>query len=145
MYRVQRKRRSWIFYTLLFLAAFAIGLGIGYGVIRLQAARQEEFFNSIKAQQTAKPPQREDEPNLAAAVTTTVPQATETPQTGYFVMEKEGDICVFLLEADGSKRFSHKLPIVVKDLRPEDQKLFQEGIFLESKRELLELTEDFSS
>jgi len=145
MYRVQRKRKGWLFYTLLFLAAFAIGLGIGYGVIRMQAARQEEFFKSLEAQNAMQPQKREDEPNLAAAVTTVVPKATEAPQTGYFVTEKDGDICVFVVETDGSKRFSHKLPIVVKDLREEDQKLFREGIFLESKRELLELTEDFSS
>ncbi len=145
MYRVQRKKRGWLFYTLLFLAAFAIGLGIGYGVIRMQAARQEEFFMSIEAQNSAQPPKREDEPNLAAAITTMVPKPTEEPQTGYFVTEKDGEICVFLVEADGSKRFSHKLPIVLKDLRAEDQKLFREGIYLESKRELLELTEDFSS
>ncbi|MBE7010112.1 MAG: hypothetical protein E7418_01315 [Ruminococcaceae bacterium] len=143
MYRVQRKKSRWFLYSLLFLGAFAVGLGIGFGVIKMQTARQTEIIQSIE--QESYPLQEEIIEDVPAAVTTLVPLPTQPPQTEYFVAEQAGDICVFTVEADGEKRFSYKLPIAVKDLRPEDYRMFCEGIFVKSKQELLELTEDFSS
>jgi len=146
MYRVQKKRRGFLFFIVLFLSAFAIGLGIGYGVIKMNTQRLVQVPKqppTIQRQSTATETRQ---PDVAVALTTTVPVTSPTPgHQSYFVAETAGDVCVFTVDETGEKRFSHKLPIILNDLRPEDKKLFAEGFYLENKQALLELTEDFSS
>ena len=142
MYRVQKKRKGILFYLLLFLCAFSVGLGIGYAVIQKKAADvKERRMESIQSEvsSSAEPP--EGRPALAEMIVEEV-----TPITpGYFVVAQGESVCVFLIEANGNKRFSHKLGIELEALPPVDQQLFQEGIYLYSKEELMALTEDFTS
>lgn len=140
MYQVQRKRKGFVFFTLIFLGAFAVGLGIGYATIKLHTEpRQPQPAEQIEATPTAVPTLR------PASVNMLVPEETKAQTAQYFVAEQNGTVSVFTLDENGNKKFSHHLPIQVEALREADRKLFKEGIFLYSKQELLELTEDFSS
>ena len=145
MYQVRKKKRAWPWLMLLFLCAFAVGLGIGYGSIKMNRQRN---LNSVVQEAPAHPsPSVTPEPNLAAAVTTMVPAESVQPGVAvtYFVQEEAGEVCVFSVNSAGERRFSHKLPIALNDLRPEDRALFKQGISVSTRQELLELTEDFSS
>ncbi len=146
MYRVQKKRKGFLFFIALFLCAFAIGLGIGYGVIKMNTQRIVQVPEEEPMTQRQLTTDETSPPDVAVALTTTVPAAEPTPGLqSYFVAETAGDVCVFTVDENGEKRFSHKLPIILNDLRPEDKRLFEEGFYLENKQALLEMTEDFSS
>ncbi|MBE7021819.1 MAG: hypothetical protein E7414_01205 [Ruminococcaceae bacterium] len=147
MYQVQKKKRRWPLFILLFLCAFAVGMGIGYGGIKMNRERSLNNEPPRPAQTSSAQPGATEPPELAAALTTVLPAETPVPLVSehYFVKEEAGEVCVFSVDEIGEKRFSHKLPIALKDLREEDRRLFREGIYLDSKQALLELTEDFSS
>lgn len=142
MYRVQKKkRRGFLFYLILFVSAFSVGLGIGYATIRInneklkhELKQQEELFPS------ATPPA-----NQPASLNITLPEETPEPKPMYFVVAQNNEVAVFTFDEQGDKRFSYKLAIDLEALPLIDQKLFEEGIPLYSKQELFELTEDFSS
>ena len=70
---------------------------------------------------------------------------TKKGRPQYFVINQKDGVCVFSLDENGQRKFSHKLAIELDALPEVDQKLFNDGITLYSKQELLELTEDFSS
>lgn len=145
MYRIQRKRRGFLFYVLIFLGAFAVGLGAGYGSIKVQQSRRSEELNMQEEAvmpYAASDSAADDRP---ASVVLELSEPTPPPQARYFVAESDGTVCVFTLDSEGVQRFSHKLSIVLEALPAVDQKLFEEGIYLYSEQELLELTEDFSS
>lgn len=147
MYRVQKKRRGGLFFSLLFLCAFVIGLGIGYGGIKMNLWKNGA--DAMPGRTQTEPPLYADretpEPNRAASLSTVVPAETEPPRQMYFVAAQDGVVCVFTIDENGDKRFSHKIPIELGALRQEDQNLFKEGIYLYSKQEMLELMEDFGS
>lgn len=150
MYRVEKKKRhSGILIFLLFAFAFAIGLGIGYGGIKLGLWGSEENKESesvIPQKMTSREPEERPVPNQPASATTTLPQDMKKTQEGmFYVAAEDGVVCVFTLEEDGTRRFSHTLSIPLEALRPEDQKLLKEGIHLHSRQALLEFTEDFCS
>ncbi|MGN1059507.1 MAG: BofC C-terminal domain-containing protein [Clostridia bacterium] len=147
MYRVQKKKRGGLFFLVLFLCAFAVGLGIGYGGIKMNLWRQEAEAvpDSVPSVPSAAPGAETAAPGRPASLSVVVPEETAPPQPQYFVISKDGAVCVFTLDEKGEQRFSHKLSIELEALRKSDQKLFEEGIYLYSKQELLELTEDFAS
>ena len=142
MYRIQKKkRRGFLFYLILFVSAFSVGLGIGYATIRMNAnnlqselTQQEELFPS------ATPPA-----NQPASLNVTLPEETPDPKPMYFVTAQNGAVAVFTFDEQGDMRFSYKLAIDIESLPLIDQKLIEDGIYLYSKQELFELTEDFSS
>ena len=147
MYRVQKKRRinGWLV-LLLFAGAFAVGLGLGYGAIKLNLWNpkpQTELIEDARApsQEASEPP----EPGIAASTSTLAPDPSTTSRELYFVGVQNGSVCAFTVDEKGEKRFSHKMAIDLDSLRSEDQKLLTEGVYLHSKQELLEFTEDFSS
>ncbi|MBE7036945.1 MAG: hypothetical protein E7403_06605 [Ruminococcaceae bacterium] len=143
MYRIQKKKKGIGFYLILFLSAFVVGLGIGYGTIKMNTGRKENNLNPpeiISPSATAQPPD-----NQPASLNIILPTEAPDPKPQYFVIAQEDTVAVFTFDEEGDKRFSYKLAIDVDALPPVDQKLFSEGIYLYSKQELLELTEDFSS
>ncbi len=144
MYRVQRRKKGILFYVVLFVCAFSVGLGIGYGVIKSKKEKEEPF---LKQETLEVPPVASSTPpNHPASLNLVLeePEATQgRPQ--YFVINQKDGVCVFSLDENGKQKFSHKLAIELDSLPEVDQKLFNDGITLYSKQELLELTEDFSS
>lgn len=154
MYRVQRRSRGGLWLVLLLVLAFAVGIGIGY--VSIRADRQKEQTPQVlTAQDEPIASQNTPEPNRPASalieVPTQAPSASPeaTPQAEddlrYFVAEEGGVVCVFTVDAEGTRRFSHKLSIELDALKEADRALFREGLFVESKQALLELIEDFSS
>ncbi|MBE7035377.1 MAG: hypothetical protein E7402_04615 [Ruminococcaceae bacterium] len=148
MYQVQRKRHGGLFWLLLFVFAFIVGLVLGYGGIRLNQARTEtEPQKNVRAG-SEKPSQTEEVPldRPASVVVKPAEEAEAPPEAnGFFVVTQDGSVCVFRLDAEGNREFSHKLPIVLDALRQTDRELFQKGLHLPSRQALLELTEDFAS
>ncbi len=141
MYQVQKKKKGFLFYIFLFACAFSVGLGIGYASIR---HRTEEKKSEIKTDIPQIKSEEKEEPGQV--VSASLPEVTQAPEeTGYFVIEQDGRVCVFTTDSAGTRRFSHTLSIQLEALKEEDKKLFQEGIVLQTKEELLSLVEDFSS
>lgn len=151
MYQAQRRRKKgklWI--VLLFLCAVAVGLGVGYAGAklntlpkRMEAAPPSSAPSVAPAQKPAATP----EPDAAVSYTTTVPE--EVPQMpakeGYLVKTTDGRVCVFRIEADGTPRYSQTMPVSLGDLPESDRQKLDSGIYLETKTELAELMEDYSS
>ncbi len=139
MYQVTKKRKGILFYLFLFVCAFAVGLGIGYARLknRKPALPLTETPPSARMEQ-------KQEPEQVASAHLPI-EAEEPEETGYFVVEQDGKVCVFKVDADGLKRFSHFIPVELDALKEGDRALFQEGLPLETKEELLSLVEDFSS
>ncbi len=142
MYRVQKKRKGLVFYVILFLCAFSVGLGIGYASIRKKAEQNpSETLENIANQSSV--PMAEPEKKPASL---TVVAEDPTPQTAqYFVISQDNNVCVFTLDEEKQQHFSHTLNIELEALPAVDRELFAKGIYLYSKQELLELTEDFAS
>ncbi len=146
MYEVKRKRkRGFAYFLILFLCAFSVGLGIGYGSIRLgyMGNHQEEPLEATEPEKTLEPDRQAaaqvaEEPSVA-------PSPSPAKMPGFLVREEAGRVCVFVLDEEDRPRFSHNLSIELDALREEDRKLFKEGIHISSKEELYALMEDFSS
>lgn len=150
MYQAQRRRKKgklWI--VLLFFCAVAVGLGVGYAGAKLhalpkwiEAAPPSSAPSAASSQKTAEP-----EPDAAVSYTTTVPD--DVPQMpakeGYLVKTTDGRVCVFRIEADGTPRYSQTMPVSLGDLPESDRQKLSSGIYLETKTELAELMEDYSS
>lgn len=148
MYRVQKRKRGGRFFLLLFLCAFSVGLGIGYGGIKMRLQRAEEPLpqNTADARPTlSAAPSAEPEAERAASLPITVSEDEPTEAEHFFVMTQQGSVCVFRVEPSGDKRFSHKLAIEPDSLPAADKKMLEEGVFLDSKADLLAFCEDFSS
>ncbi len=143
MYRVQKKRRGFLYIILLFCFAFLIGAGLGYGGVKMGLFRtQTEAV--LEDENPARTREEKEEENKAASLNVVLPQEEENPER-YFVKEVEGDVCVFRLDEHDEKIFSHKLSVELNSLKEADRALFRAGIEIHSKQELLEFTEDFSS
>lgn len=144
MYRIQKKKKKgFLFYLVLFISAFAVGLGIGYATIKIDAEKQKA---ELKQQEEILPAAPTSAPaDKPASLNLIVPEETPEPEPMYFVVAQNDSVAVFTFDEQGDKRFSYKLAIDLDDLPLIDQKLFSEGIYLYSKQELFELTEDFSS
>ena len=145
MYQVRRKRKGVWFYLFLFAGAFAIGLLSGYAGIRFfkQPQTKEIVPPAVKTktEPTASPHRAASLPLVTEDATNEIPE----PELQYFVIEEDEVVRVYTVDGNGSKRFSHNVSIETDSLRPEDKKLFKEGIHVASRDELLSLIEDFSS
>ncbi len=148
MYRIQKKRKGLLFFVILFLCAFSVGLGVGYANIRNRIEEVEpEALREIEDIPRVRIPEEEEPGQAASAPLTEEPEKTEEPvvSISYWVEAVSGKVRVFTVDEAGVKRFSHTLPIEIESLREEDQKLFRTGFSLSSKEELLSFVEDFSS
>ncbi len=143
MYQVQKKKSGW-FYVTLFLCAFAVGLGIGYAGIRSSLRKQKTPPAENTVTQDEENP-AVAEPNRAVSVVPTEEKEEPAEKITYFVQARSGKVCVFAVDASGTKRFSHNLAITLDALREADRALFDEGIEVASKEELSSLVEDFGS
>ena len=148
MYQVQKKRKSGWFFVVLFLCAFAVGLGIGYAGVRAKLREKNaELPQEIQLSEKNEP-MADQEPGQPASAPMAEKQEAEVKneaEESYFVQEKAGKVCVFRIDSEGVRRFSHYLSIELEALREADKQLFREGIKVSNKEELLSLTEDFGS
>lgn len=146
MYRVEKRKKGKGFVLLLFLCVFAVGMGIGYGGIKLHLHRAEppsptenETITRHAAEST---PEAAGQPaSLPIVVAEDEPVAAEH----FYVAMQQGDVCVFNVEPSGEKRFSHKLAIELDALPQADRAMLADGIYLDSKEDLLAFCEDFAS
>ncbi len=145
MYEVKRKRKKGFVVALfVFLCAFSVGLGIGYGGVKLgYFGKKQEVPRVVPSAVPSPIPDRQASANLAEEAEAS-PSPSPKPQ-GYFVRVEGNRVCAFTVDEDGEKKFSHNLPIELGALREQDQQMLLEGIMLSSKEELLSLVEDFSS
>ncbi len=145
MYEVKRKRKKgFVTALLVFLCAFSVGLGIGYGGVKMGILKGREPQPEPQKTVQTPIPDRQASAGLAEEAEQTQ-SPTASPKPGFFIRVEGDKVCVFTLDEEGKKRFSYNLPIELGDLREEDQKLFLEGITIGSKEELLSFIEDFSS
>ncbi len=147
MYQVQKKRKTgWLFFAM-FLCAFLVGMGIGLAGKYLKKTPEEEARDVRQpnpiAQEYAEPNEIPDRP--ASAALSEEPEQAIVPEKTYYVVAQAGKVCVFVIDEKGQWRFSHNLSIELDSLREEDKKLFEEGLTVSSREELLSLVEDFSS
>ena len=146
MYQVQKKGKSVWFYIFLFVCAFAVGLGIGYTAVRMNFKQQQDEKPGTLTSPVHQKAEENPIPERATAATlVTSEEILEPTKQTYFIVEQSGRVRVFLVDEEGKQKFSHNLSIELGSLRPEDQKLFREGITVYSKEELSSLVEDFSS
>lgn len=146
MYRVEKRRKDKGLVLLLFLCAFAVGMGIGYGGIKLHLHRAEQpspTENETITRHAAEPtPKTLGQPaSLPIVVAEDEPASSEH----FYVAMQQGDVCVFIVEPNGEKRFSHKLAIELDALPQADRAMLADGIYLDSKEDLLAFCEDFAS
>lgn len=147
MYQVQKKRKiGWLFFTM-FLCAFLVGMGIGLASKYLKNTPEEKTRDISQpvpiAQEYEELQEIPDRP--ASAALSEEPEQVVVPEITYYVVAQSGKVCVFVIDEKGQWRFSHNLSIELDSLREEDKKLFEEGLTVSSKEELLSLVEDFSS
>ncbi|MBE7049016.1 MAG: hypothetical protein E7393_06630 [Ruminococcaceae bacterium] len=147
MYRVQKKKRGGVFFWVTLLCTAAILTGVGFGGFHITDELKNIQGTPSAMPQTESAMQAGEtiSPNFPVSLPMVVSEEREESGLRYLVIEQSGDVCVFILDEEGERRFSHKLAIETEALREADQNLFKEGIVLQSKQELLELMEDFSS
>lgn len=154
MYQAYRKRRHgvlWLF--LLLICATAVGIGIGYAAVKMGTLPDRSFAAPDDSPLLAATPSPDTAPaeevqnkavSLNAASVEEQPHEMP-PKEGYLVKTEDGRVCVFKVNADGTTLFSHTMSVDLGDLPPADQKKLENGIYLETKTELAELAEDYSS
>ncbi len=145
MYQVHRKRKSVWFYLLLFVCAFAVGLLVGYVSIRFFKQPQNEEVIPPVIMAEAEPSASPHRAASATLITEDLPKENPRSEQQYFIIEEDEVVRVYNVDENGSKRFSHNVSIETDSLRPDDKKLFKDGIYVATREELLSLIEDFSS
>lgn len=154
MYQIPKKKRHgklWLF--LCVCSVIAIGFGVG-----MAAVKMNPFPNHISTEPKKTPPgvfsptpseTSEEENQLVSGTAELTEEETKTPRMppkeGYLVQVADGKVCVFKIAADGSTKFSHNIAVALNDLPDADREKLTKGIYVETKTELAELTEDYSS
>ncbi|MBQ4515528.1 MAG: hypothetical protein II978_01930 [Clostridia bacterium] len=150
-----RKKRSKWWLAFIFIISLALGLGVGYAGAKLmalpdkiEASPQNSKSNSDSYLSPEPTPSATSEPLKAAAAIST-PFNDELPKMpakeGFLVKTTDGKVCVYKIYADGTTTYSQTLPVDLDDLPEADRKKLLNGIYLETRTELAELTEDYSS
>ena len=85
------------------------------------------------------------EQNIGQAGITGHSAVEKAENTGYFVIEEDQLIKVYLVDAMGSKKLVRTTDISYDLLGAGDQELFRSGVHLENEEQLMELLQDFES
>ncbi|MBR5157420.1 MAG: hypothetical protein IKW59_06610 [Clostridia bacterium] len=147
-----RKKRSKWWLAFIFILSVALGLGVGYAGAKLlslpdkiEAIPQNDAENYLSPEPT---PSKTAEPSKAVTALST-PFDDEAPKMpakeGFLVKTTDGKVCVYKIYADGRTTYSQTLPVDLDDLPEADRKKLSGGIYLETRTQLAELTEDYSS
>ncbi len=150
-----RKKRSKWWLAFIFILSVALGMGVGYAGAKL-ITLPDKIEALPKDSKNISESFSSPEPTLSA---TSEPSKTVTalstpfednlpkmpPKEGFLVKTTDGKVCVFKIYADGTTAYSQTLPVDLNDLPEADQKKLSEGIYLQTRTELAELTEDYSS
>lgn len=146
MYQIKPRRTGkMLIITITISCVVAIGAGVGYAGVKLYTApKQDNYIISYTPIPTLVPPEE-----TSAAVLSNIPsEEKNTTKPVYFkyLVKLDGNKTnVYILSENGDPVLSHTLPIELGSLRKEDVKKLEEGIYLESKQDLLSFTEDFCS
>lgn len=155
MYQAQSKRKHgklWL--VLLLFSAIAIGFVVGFASVKINKLPDQIHAEANETpHSTATPiPQEEvsDEPNKTVSGNTDLSAETEKtpsmpPKEGYLVQTSDGKVCVFKIDADGTTKFLNNIAVNLNDLPVADREKLSGGIYVETKTELAELMEDYSS
>lgn len=148
-----RRRRGKLWIVLLFFCAVAIGLGVGYAGAKISTlpnrieATPKESSLPENSPAPILPTYDPESPEKAVSLSTTIP--ADTPRMpakeGFLVKTTDGKVCVFNINADGTTTYSQTLPVSLGDLPESDRKKLEAGIYLETRTDLAELMEDYSS
>ncbi len=150
-----RKKRSKWWLAFIFIMSLALGLGVGYAGAKLlalpdkiEATPQNNKIDSESYLSPEPPPAATSEPSKAVTAIST-PFDDELPRMpakeGFLVKTTDGKVCVYKIYADGTTAYSQTLPVDLDDLPEADRNKLSGGIYLETRTELAELTEDYSS
>lgn len=150
----RKKRNKWWF-AALFIFSVALGLGVGYAGAKLMTlpekteAVPETINQSTENAASSLPPAQESSEPTKAVTAVSTPFDDNLPKMpakeGFLVKTTDGKVCVFKIYADGTTTYSQTLPVELDDLPEADQNKLAAGIYLETRTELAELTEDYSS
>ena len=150
-----RKRRSKWWLALIFIMSLALGLGVGYAGAKLMtlpdkieaAPQNDKNFTENYLSPEPAPPATSEPSKAVTAIST--PFDDEPPKMpakeGFLVKTTDGKVCVYKIYADGRTTYSQTLPVDLDDLPEADRNKLSGGIYLETRTELAELTEDYSS
>ena len=150
-----RKKRSKWWLTFIFVFSVALGVGVGYigaKLITLPDKIEATDENDKQISENFSSFEPSDAETSESSKTVTVLSTpfednlpAMPPKEGFLVKTTDGKVCVFKIYADGTTAYSQTLPVDLNDLPEADQNKLSEGIYLQTRTELAELTEDYSS
>lgn len=117
-------------------AVLAVGLFV-FAFYRGEAAAQEKPEQNTLEQQ---------DPPVSQSTMDRQPLSAEEPQPPYYLLlEQNGTVKLFYCSEERQQIFQRNTDIPFALLTPEDQELFQQGIFKTSEEELQNFLQDFES
>lgn len=153
MYQATKKKRHGKLLFLCVCSVIAIGFGVGTAAVKMDLFPHHISSEPQKtplAVFSPEPVEKDAEENQSvsgsADLTEEEPKTPRMPpKEGYLVQVSDGKVCVFKIAADGSTKFSHNIAVALNDLPAADREKLTNGIYVRTKTELAELTEDYSS